>query len=179
MLVTSFPPIITPASTVLILGSMPGEMSLRLQQYYAHPRNHFWPIIEDLVGVPANAPYEERVERLKKTGVALWDSLMACVRPDSSLDSRIVPETEEPNDFLSLLAAHRAIRAVCFNGKKSEQVFRKRVLPAIPAAALDRLDLIGLPSTSPANASFTYAQKLERWRIIKDYLPAAPRDGGE
>lgn len=161
MLVTSFPPIITPASTVLILGSMPGEMSLRLQQYYAHPRNHFWPIIEDLTGVPARAPYPERVGRLAESGVALWDSLKACVRP-GSLDTSIVPDTEEPNDFLSLLAAHPAIRAICFNGKKSEQVFHKRVLPTIPAASLDRLDLIGLPSTSPANASFTYAQKLER-----------------
>lgn len=178
VLVTSFPPIITPASTVLILGSMPGEMSLRLQQYYAHPRNHFWPIIEDLTGVPARAPYPERVGRLAESGVALWDSLKACVRP-GSLDTNIVPDSEEPNDFLSLLVAYPAIRAICFNGKKSEQVFRRRILPAVSAAALDRLALIALPSTSPANASFTYEQKLDRWQIIRDYLPDAPRDGRE
>ena len=64
-----------------------------------------------------------------------------------------------------------SIRAVCFNGKKSEQVFRKRVLPDLPAAVSGRLTFHGLPSTSPANASFTYAQKLERWRVILDYLP--------
>jgi hypoxanthine-DNA glycosylase len=178
MLVTSFPPIITPASTVLILGSMPGEMSLRMQQYYAHPRNHFWPIINDLVGVPAQAPYAERVERLAQTGIALWDSLKACVRP-GSLDTSIVADTEEPHDFLSLLGEHPAIRAICFNGKKSEQVFRRHVLPAIPAAVLQRLDLIGLPSTSPANASFTYEQKVARWRVIVDYLPAGLRNGNE
>ena len=174
-MVTSFPPIVSPASTVLILGSMPGEMSLRMQQYYAHPRNHFWPIIEELTGVPAQAPYPERVERLAETGIALWDSLKYCVRP-GSLDASIVPETEEPNDFLSLLATYPAIRAVCFNGKKSEQIFRKHVLPAIPAADLNRLDLIGLPSTSPANASFSYDQKLARWRVILDYLLDAPDD---
>ncbi len=154
---------------------MPGEMSLKMQQYYAHPRNHFWPIIEALTGVPARAPYPERVERLAGTGVALWDSLKACVRP-GSLDASIVPDTEEPNDFLSLLAAHPAIRAVCFNGKKSEQVFRKHVLPTLPTMMIDRIDLIGLPSTSPANASFTYEQKLARWRAILDYLPGPPND---
>lgn len=175
MMVTSFPPIISPTSTALILGSMPGEMSLRRQQYYAHPRNHFWPIMEDLVGVPARAPYLERVERLAETGVALWDSLKACVRP-GSLDTSIVPDTEEPNDFLSLLEAHPAIRAICFNGKKSEQVFRKHVLPALPAAVIARLDLIGLPSTSPANAGYTYQQKLARWRVILEYLPGLKSD---
>ena len=174
-MVTSFPPIVSPASTVLILGSMPGEMSPRMQQYYAHPRNLLWPIIEELTGVPAQAPYPERVERLAETGIALWDSLKYCVRP-GSLDASIVPETEEPNDFLSLLAAHPAIRAVCFNGKKSEQVFRKHVLPALPTTMIDRIDLIGLPSTSPANASFTYEQKLARWRAILDYLPGPPND---
>lgn len=170
MLVASFPPIITVDSSVLILGSMPGAMSLRLQQYYAHPRNHFWLIMEDLTGVPARAGYAERTERLAATGIALWDSLMVCVRP-GSLDASIVPETEEPNDFSTLLNTHRAIRAICFNGKKSEQVFRKRVLPDLPAAVTQRLAFHSLPSTSPANAGYTYAQKLERWRVILDYLP--------
>lgn len=177
-MVTSFPPGITPASTVLILGSMPGEMSLRMQQYYAHPRNHFWTIMNDLVSVPAQAPYPERVERLAQTGIALWDSLKACVRP-GSLDASIVPGTEEPNDFLSFLGDHPAIRAVCFNGKKSEQVFRRQVLPALPAAILPRIHLVSLPSTSPANASFSYEQKVTRWRVIIDYLPVASRNGNE
>lgn len=170
MLVTSLPPVISAGSTVLILGSMPGAMSLRLQQYYAHPRNHFWLIMQGLTGVPARAAYAERIERLAATGIALWDSLMVCVRP-GSLDASIVPETEEPNDFSALLYTHRTIRAICFNGKKSEQVFRKRVLPDLSAAVSQRLAFHGLPSTSPANAGFTYAQKLEHWRVILEYLP--------
>lgn len=171
MLITSFPPIISRNSTVLILGSMPGQKSLLLQQYYAHPRNYFWRLMDDLVAVPAGAPYTERVERLKETGIALWDSLEYCERPRSSLDSRIVAETEVANDFPALFATNPAIHAICFNGKKSEQVFRKRVLPGIADSVLQRLDLISLPSTSPANAGFTYAQKLDRWRVIIDYLP--------
>lgn len=175
MLITSFPPVIAPYSTVLILGSMPGEMSLRRQQYYAHPRNLFWRFMEDLTGVSAQAEYAERVERLAQTGIALWDSLEYCVRP-GSLDTSIVTGTEVPNDFAALLAKHPAIRAICFNGKKSEQVFRRRVMPSLPVSTLDRLDLIGLPSTSPANASFTYAQKLDRWRVLLAYLPGTPID---
>lgn len=178
-MVTSFPPVITPASTVLILGSMPGEMSLRMVQYYAHPRNHFWRFMEDLTGVSTQAEYAQRIEHLKQTGVALWDSLKECERPRGSADSAIVAGTEVPNDFPALLAKHTAIRAIGFNGKKSEQVFRKHVLSTIPAAVLGRFDLLSLPSTSPANASITYDQKLARWRIILDYLPAAPDDKGE
>lgn len=172
MLITSFPPVISSNSAVLILGSMPGEMSLRMQQYYAHPRNYFWRLMDDLVGVPAFAPYAERVERLAETGIALWDSLKFCERPDSSLDSRIVAETEVPNDFPTLFDTNPAIRAICFNGKKSEQVFRRRVLPLMPEGQLQMLDLIGLPSTSPANVGLTYGQKLADWRAILNYLPA-------
>lgn len=172
MLVTSFPPVTSPTAAVLILGSMPGVMSLRRQQYYAHPRNQFWPIIEALTGVPAGVPYAERVERLAGAGIALWDSLKACVRP-GSLDADILPDSEVPNEVPDLLASHPTIRAVFFNGKKSEQVFRRLVLSDIPAAVVERVDLIGLPSTSPANAGFTFEQKLDRWRVILDYLPTS------
>lgn len=172
---TSFPEIITPDSTVLILGSMPGTLSLRREQYYAHPRNDFWRIMGDLVGVPVESDYPVRIAHLKQTGIALWDSLKYCVRP-GSLDAAIVAGSEEPNDFTALLADHPALRAIAFNGKKSEQVFRQQVLPTIPAADVQRLALIGLPSTSPANAGFTYEQKLARWRVILGYLPKA--EGG-
>jgi hypoxanthine-DNA glycosylase len=175
-ILASFPPVITPASAVLILGSMPGTLSLRRRQYYAHPRNLFWPIMGDLVGVPVAAAYSERVAHLAQSGIALWDSLKYCQRRPGSLDADIVAGTEEPNDFATLLAEHRGIRAIAFNGKKSEQVFRQQALPAIPAALVEQLALIGLPSTSPANASLTYEQKLDRWRVILTYLPAG---GGE
>jgi hypoxanthine-DNA glycosylase len=171
LLLVSFDPIIAPDSAVLILGSMPGRESLRRGQYYAHPRNLFWRIMGDLVGVDPTAPYVERVGQLLDAGIALWDSLLYCERPASSLDARIKAETEVPNDFETRLADNPGIRAIGFNGKKSEQVFRNRAMETIPAAVLQRLDFIGLPSTSPANAGLTYEQKLARWRVIVDYLP--------
>lgn len=170
MLLSSFPPLVAPNAAVLILGSMPGQMSLRQQQYYAHPHNHFWRIMGDLVGVSPALPYEERTRRLTRAGVALWDSLKHCERP-GSLDASIVAETEVPNDFATLLAGHPAIGAICFNGQKSEQAFRRHALPGLPDALIAGRDLIRLPSTSPANARLTYEQKLARWRVILDYLP--------
>jgi hypoxanthine-DNA glycosylase len=173
MLALSFPPVISSIATVLILGSMPGVMSLKENEYYAHPRNLFWRIMDNLIGVPALADYSERIKHVSQAGIALWDSLKTCERPDS-LDASIVVGTEEPNDFFSLLHKYPAIRAICFNGKKSEEVFRKQVLPGIPEAAFQRVDLIGLPSTSPANVGLSYEQKLSRWRVILDYLPVVP-----
>jgi hypoxanthine-DNA glycosylase len=171
LLLVSFDPIIAPDSTVLILGSMPGRESLRQGQYYAHSRNLFWRIMSDLVGVDPAAPYDERVRQLLDAGIALWDSLLYCERPASSLDADIRSDTEVPNDFKKRLADNPGIRAIGFNGKKSEQVFRKHVLPKISDAQIQKIDLICLPSTSPANASLTYGQKLSRWRVILDYLP--------
>jgi double-stranded uracil-DNA glycosylase len=173
LLLSSFEPQIASHSTVLILGSMPGQESLRLNQYYAHRRNLFWKIMSDLVGINMTATYDERLRHLRRTGIALWDSLMHCERPGSR-DADIVAETEVPNDFPKLLADYPTLRAICFNGKKSEQVFRRRVLSLIPDAQLQKLVLIGLPSTSPANAGLTYEQKLARWRVILQYLPTMP-----
>ena len=142
---------------------MPGKASLRAGQYYAHPRNLFWSLIETLFGIERAAPYRERVAALLDRGVALWDVLHSCTRT-SSLDSDIVPASIVPNDIGALLAAHPSIRALCFNGKKAEELFRRHVLPELEHP--DGLALHGLPSTSPANAGIPLATKLERWRVV-------------
>ena len=172
-LLSSFAPAIGGNPIVLILGSMPGEVSLRLGQYYAHPRNLFWQLMSDLVDVPPSLVYDERIRALGDRGIALWDSLKHCQRP-GSLDQHIVRVTEVPNDFMALLTEHPTIRAIAFNGKKSESAFRRHVQPSLPQAMVGKLDFQGLPSSSPANAGLTYEQKLARWRVILDYLPAIP-----
>lgn len=167
MHVHSFAPEIRPGSRVLVLGSMPGKASLRAGQYYAHPRNLFWTLMDTLLGIDRAAPYPNRVEALLECGVALWDVLHSCTRT-SSLDSDIVPASIVPNDIGALLAAHPSIRALCFNGQKAEAVFRRHVLPGLEQA--DALELHGLPSTSPANAGIPLATKLERWRVLASNL---------
>jgi TDG/mug DNA glycosylase family protein len=158
--VSSFAPLSRPSATVLILGSMPGVASLMAQQYYAHPRNHFWPIMARIVGFDAAVPYAERVEALINADIAVWDVLQSCVRP-GSLDSAIQKGTRVPNDFAAFFAAHPAIRLVGFNGAEAEKSFNTQVLPGLEATA--GLHLLRLPSTSPAHA-VGFEHKLAAWR---------------
>jgi TDG/mug DNA glycosylase family protein len=158
--VTSFPALSNPGATVLILGSMPGVASLAAQQYYAHPRNHFWPIMADIAGFDAAAPYAARVAALTRSGIAVWDVLQSCVRP-GSLDSAIQAGTRVPNDFAAFFGAHPGIRVVGFNGAEAEKSFKTHVLPGLQATADVRY--VRLPSTSPAHA-VGFDHKLAAWR---------------
>lgn len=162
----SFPPIVGSKPEILILGSMPGVASLEAQQYYAHPRNAFWPIMADLFGFQSDWPYPKRCEHLAAAGVAVWDVLKACHRP-GSLDQHIDPDTIEPNDFADFLTEHAGIRVVFFNGGKAEQVFRRYVLPDLAQAGT--LKLTRLPSTSPAHAALNFEQKFKAWQRIRAY----------
>ncbi|WP_255164255.1 MULTISPECIES: DNA-deoxyinosine glycosylase [Bordetella] len=148
---------------VLVLGSMPGVASLRAQQYYAHPRNAFWPIAAELFGVDAALPYARRVQALLQAGVALWDVLQACERP-GSLDAAIVAGSVHPNDFQAFFAAHPDIACVGFNGAAAAALYRRHVLPRLHGLA--HLRYVALPSTSPAHAAMDFAAKLRAWRAI-------------
>lgn len=150
----SFPPSAAGDARVLILGSMPGRESLRLRQYYAHPGNAFWRIMGDLVGFDPALPYGERLERLRDGGVALWDVIATC-RREGSLDSRI--RDAAPNDLPRLLGRCPSIRLVACNGAASYDALA-HFFPALPVRA------VRLPSTSPAAATLTYADKARAWR---------------
>lgn len=160
-----FPPIADPGARVLILGSMPGAASLRAAEYYAHPRNAFWPIMGELFGAGPKLPYHERCAALRDAGVAVWDVLAECCRP-GSLDASIQADTERPNDVAGLLAECPRIERIAFNGQKAESVFRRRVLPTLPAVPnLSTVpEMTRLLSTSPANASLPFEAKLTAWR---------------
>ena len=163
--VQSFAPIETADARILILGSMPGEASLRAGQYYAHPRNLFWRIMGELLGTDPGSPYEQRIQALKSARIALWDVLRSC-RRKGSLDSNIDHESLVSNDFAAFFSHHPAITRVFFNGAKAEAYYRKHVLPAI---GIESIEYLRMPSTSPANASIPYERKLEAWRVITRY----------
>lgn len=162
LIVHSFAPVARPDARALILGSMPGKLSLQAQQYYAHPRNTFWRIQGELTGASPHLPYEQRLLMLQEAGVALWDVLASCERA-GSLDADIDDDTIVVNDFASFFAAHPAIRQVFFNGAKAEQCFNKYVLSGL---SLPEMRYQRLPSTSPAHAGVSYEQKLAAWRAI-------------
>jgi TDG/mug DNA glycosylase family protein len=165
-LAESFPPIADGRARVLVLGSMPGRASIRAGEYYAHPRNLFWALMQAILAIPRDAPYAVRCDALRERRIAVWDVLATCTRP-GSLDSAIDDATAVPNDFGAFLERHRGLQAIGFNGAKAEQVFTRRVVPVLGPAAR-RLDRVRLPSTSPANASVSFDAKLSAWRAFLD-----------
>jgi len=154
---------------VLILGSMPGRKSLAEQQYYAHPRNAFWPLMGELFGFDASLPYETRLQRLKNNNIALWDVAHQCIRPGSlDADMREV----KSNDFSVFFASHPHIRHVFFNGRKAESLFLKLVQPQLPVL-YQAFKKTLLPSTSPAHAALSFTGKLKIWKIVHNTLEKA------
>ncbi|RDW18125.1 DNA-deoxyinosine glycosylase [Oceanobacillus arenosus] len=161
----SFPPILPQNPKVLILGSMPGEISLEKQEYYGNPRNHFWPILFELFNEEPIEKYEDKVTFAKSNRLALWDSIGSCYR-QGSLDSNIVDE--EANDIIGLLEDYPSIRLIACNGTKSYTTFKKNFdLTGYPA-----VQVLKLPSTSPIPGKYTksFTGKVEAWREILNYL---------
>lgn len=165
-----FPPIAAPDARLLILGSLPGRVSLAARQYYAQPQNAFWRIMGALFDAGPDVPYGERADRLRSNRIALWDVCKSAARP-GSLDSAIDLATVVPNDFASFLRIHPRIEWICANGATAHRLYRRLVQPGLPARA-QALPLYLLPSTSPAHASLRYAQKLQRWRLLEKLLSA-------
>lgn len=159
-----FPPIADAHARILILGSLPGQESLRQQQYYAQPRNAFWKIMGALFGAGPESTYTERAQRLMRNEIALWDVCAAAQRP-GSLDAAIVHASVVPNDFAAFLAAHPHIGLIGFNGGTAAALYRRLVLPGLPAA-LASIRCETLPSTSPAHAAMRFEQKLARWAAV-------------
>lgn len=160
-------PVSDPSARILILGSMPGVRSLAEQQYYAHPRNHFWPLMGRILGIDPAAPYPERLESLQRCGVALWDVLQTCVRA-GSLDQAIQRDSRVANDFTSFFASHPHLKLVCFNGSEAQRSFERFVMPHVA----DRLlTFHRLPSSSAAHA-VGFERKAASWRAVLEGIAA-------
>ena len=148
------PPVIARGTRLVILGSFPGAASLQAQQYYGHPRNHFWPLLGAIWGVDLVAlPYAQRLAAARQRGLGLWDVYASCLR-QGSLDSAI--RAAELNDLGSLKRRAPTLQQVAHNGSESA-----RAMAQIRAMGL----LVQrLPSSSPANATWSFERKLGAWR---------------
>ncbi len=145
-----------PGTRLLLLGSFPGLVSLQAQQYYGHPRNHFWPILGTLWGLDLLAlPYPDRLALLQQHGLGLWDVYASCRRP-GSLDSAITQA--RPNDLLGLAARLPLLVAIAHNGATSARSMRITAASGLPAYRL--------PSSSPANATWSLARKCAAWGAV-------------
>ena len=164
-LLQGLPPRVAAGCRVLVLGSMPGAASLAQGQYYAHPRTRFWPLMSALCGFPAGLDYAHRLAALQQAGVGLWDVIGQCHRR-GSLDADIVPGSEIANALPSLWRAHPDLRAIAFNGGKAAQAFARHFPQGLP----DGVDALALPSTSPANASYSFERLRIAWEPLRAYL---------
>jgi len=154
-----FSPIISKDTTLLVLGSMPGEESLRKQEYYGHNRNQFWRIIFSIFNKPYTEQYDKKTSILLKHNIGLWDVINRCER-EGSLDSKI--KNEIPNDFEDLFEEYPNIKYIVFNGTKAMNSFEKY----IKSTQYPNIKFLQMPSTSPAN-TITFEKKLSEWRIIQ------------
>ena len=166
-LTTGFPPIAGPGAKVLILGSLPSRKSLEFKQYYGHPQNAFWRIMGALFGAGRDTPYDERTAILVANGVAVWDVLQASVRP-GSMDADIDRDAAVANDFAGFFREHPSVELVCFNGKTAQTLYRRLVAPVIENGSNSRTYQT-MPSTSPAFAAMSFDQKLDQWRIVREF----------
>lgn len=159
---SAFAPVVDDRTRILILGSLPGDASLKAAQYYAHPRNAFWPLVGGLLDEDLPAlPYEDRLDRLRARGVGLWDVIASAERA-GSLDAAI--RSPEAADLRGLAAGLPNLGAVAFNGGLAARLGR-RIL-----SDLEGLALIDLPSSSPAHA-ISLSAKAKSWAILGDFLP--------
>ena len=150
------PPVIGRETRLVVLGSFPGAASLAARQYYAHPRNQFWPLLSALWGTDLAAlPYPRRLAVMREHGLGLWDVYASC-RRDGSLDSAI--EDAALNDLATLRRRAPRLHGVAHNGGESARSMRLTAALGLPVTRL--------PSTSPANASWSFERKLAAWRAV-------------
>lgn len=150
------PPVLSPHTRLVVLGSFPSARSLAAQQYYAHPRNQFWPLVSALFGHDLVAlPYAGRIGFIRDHGLGLWDVYAAC-RREGSLDSAI--EAAEPNDLAALPRLAPALQGIAHNGGESARA--RKVTGALG------LPVWRLPSSSPAHAAWSFERKLQAWREV-------------
>ncbi|MDK9703961.1 MAG: DNA-deoxyinosine glycosylase [Sulfuritalea sp.] len=154
MILTGLPPIVDNRARVLILGSFPSTASLAARQYYAHPQNQFWRILGEVIGQPLkDMGYPTRIAAVQAAGIAIWDVFASCERA-GSLDTAI--RDAAPNPLAGLRESTPALRRICFNGRMAARRIREVEAMGFEAVVL--------PSTSPAHAGMSFAEKLARWR---------------
>ena len=154
---SSFAPVADNHTRLLILGSLPGDRSLQASQYYAHPQNRFWKLMFHLLGEFPSDNYDYRLSILLNHGIGLWDVTNQAHR-NGSMDSDI--QAEVPNPIPEFLDSHPGIRTIAFNGAKAAAIYHKHFKKTTG------IDLLELPSTSPANARFNMDRLSDAWSVI-------------
>jgi hypoxanthine-DNA glycosylase len=157
---SSFPPVVDAGVRVLVLGSLPGEVSLAKQQYYAYPHNQFWRLIAHVLGRELPAAYEARLAALLQANVGLWDVVRTATRA-GSLDASI--RDHQPNRLADIVATLPRLRAVAFNGATASLIGRRAL------GDVSGVELVSLPSSSPAY-TMAFERKAQAWDVLRRFL---------
>lgn len=157
----AFDPVVDTNTRLLILGSLPGDASLKAGQYYGHPQNGFWLLVGGVIGLElVGLPYAERLETLKAAGVGLWDVIVSAERP-GSLDGAI--RKAEAADLNRLIDSLPELKGIAFNGGTAARIGRRGLTPRAG------IDLVDLPSSSPAYTR-PLAEKAAAWAVLAPML---------
>jgi len=157
----SFPPVVDTGVRLLVLGSLPGEVSLAATRYYAHPRNQFWRLMGAVLEADLTImSYDDRLEALLRAGVGLWDVVETATRR-GSLDASI--RDHRPNRLAELVAALPELAAVAFNGGTAALIGRRQI------EGIDGVALVALPSSSPAY-TLPFDEKRARWLELRSWI---------
>ncbi len=156
---SSFEPVEDSNCKILVLGTMPGEESLRRQEYYGYKHNAFWSIMGKYLGFNIELPYEQRCAEIRKAGIGLWDTLAKCERK-GSLDTNI--KNVQANDIKDFIDGHFQLKCILFNGGNAELYFKKYILKSTNDSLKD-IELLKMPSTSPTNARMNFDSKYKVW----------------
>jgi hypoxanthine-DNA glycosylase len=153
----SFAPFASPNMEILILGTLPGDRSLALNEYYGHAQNKFWRVISAVTRNELPSNYPDKKNLLKKMKIGIWDVTHNAIRK-GSLDSAI--KSEQPNDLENFITKHKKLRVIGFNGQKAEALYNKYF------KKIEGIRYITLPSTSPANAGISFDNICLSWKQI-------------
>ncbi len=164
-LIRGFAPLAAPDARVLILGSLPSRLSVQKKEYYGNPRNAFWRVMGELMDAGPDKPYAMRAEILQRHGVAVWDVLRTAARR-GSMDAAIAMHSATANDFRGFYAEHAKLELICFNGRKAAELYKRLVAPQ-GISTIGAIEMKTMPSTSPAYASMTFAEKLDQWSVMR------------
>ena len=173
MMSKSFLAEVQPDCKVLVLGSMPGIVSLDAVEYYANSRNAFWPIMQVLLQLENDLPYQQRLAALKNKGVGLWDVYKTCYR-EGSLDSAIQTRGAEFNDISNLVEGLPQLSCIACNGLAAAKAFKRLSKEQGGILEARGIHTITLPSTSPAYAAMKLDKKLEQWQVLASFLNKRP-----
>ena len=162
--ISPFKPIFDKNSKILILGSFPSVVSRKLGFYYANPQNRFWRVLAEILNAPPPVSTDEKIKFLLAHCIAIYDAAISCEIKGSS-DAKMT--AVEPANLEPIFSGARIVQ-VFANGGKAHEICEKYLKTQILNAT--GKEPVKLPSTSSANANFSFERLAQEWKVVAGAL---------